>query len=167
MQTPAHHSHVPDWLSPPDSLSLQQPWGWSWPAAVLHPDTASNKSCQECESTAVTLICVTAPPSGIRPLSTTSVHCSAFCCSGYGCDMKKTLDWTHICSFYRLSERQCGEVPPSRFCHMVWIQNHSNGNIALWICLSKRVMYHTVIREFIIPIHVCSFKYLYFTDNLC
>lgn len=67
-------------------LSFQRPWASSWPAAVPHPDTASNKSCQECVSTAVTQTCVTTPPHGVHEQSTVSVLCSASCCWGCGCD---------------------------------------------------------------------------------
>lgn len=75
----------PDWLSIL-FLSLQRPWVSSWPAVVPHPDTASSKSCQGCASTAVTQTYVTAPPPGTQAHSTTSVHCSASCCWGCGCD---------------------------------------------------------------------------------
>lgn len=70
-------------------LSLQRPWVSSWPVVVPHPDTASSKSSQECASTAVTQTCVTAPPPGTQAHSTTSVHCSASCCWGCGCDMER------------------------------------------------------------------------------
>lgn len=86
-QTPARHSSLIDCLLP---LSLQRPWVSSWPVVVPHPDTASSKNCQGCASTAVTQTYVTAPPPGIQAHlahSTTSVHCSASCCWGCGCDM--------------------------------------------------------------------------------
>lgn len=69
-------------------LSLQRLWVLSWPVVVPHPDTASSKSCQGCASIAVTQTYVIAPPPGIQSHSTTSVHCSASCCWGCGCDME-------------------------------------------------------------------------------
>lgn len=82
--TQACHSSLTGCLS---ILSFQRPWVSSWPVAALPPDTASNKSCPGCASTAVTQTCVTAPPPGIQAHSTSSVHCSASFCWGCGCDI--------------------------------------------------------------------------------
>lgn len=91
-QIPARHSSLTDCLP---RLSLQRPWVLSWPVVVPHPDTASNMSYQGCASTAVTQTCVTAPPPGAQAHYTTSVHWSASCCWGCGCDMESICRRTY------------------------------------------------------------------------
>lgn len=77
------------------SRQRARPWVLSWPVVVPHPDTASNMSYQGCASTAVTQTCVTAPPPGAQAHYTTSVHWSASCCWGCGCDMESICRRTY------------------------------------------------------------------------
>lgn len=75
-------------------MSLQLRLASSWQAAVLHPDTVSNKSYRGFASTAVIRIYATAPPAGEQVDYITSVRYLACYCYGYGYRMPKNMDWT-------------------------------------------------------------------------
>lgn len=69
-------------------------WVSSWPAVVPPQDTASNKSCPVCVSTAVIRTCVTAPLPGSMAHCTSSVQWPVSCLCGSGCDWQQSATHT-------------------------------------------------------------------------
>lgn len=74
---------------------LQLHWESCWPVAVPQPDTATRRSCRESTSTAATLICATAPPSGGQPHWCLCAHWRLRCCFKVSYCRRNNLElWT-------------------------------------------------------------------------